>query len=187
MQQIVSTPRPFARAVAGLTGLAGSIVAAAALLALPGFVSPSRASDVATPAPAFSLARRGGGEVSLDQLRGKVVLINFWATWCGPCRKEMPLLDQLQKKYSPLGFTLLGVNVEEDGRLFDTFLRDVPVSFPILLDPANGVSKLYQVEAMPSTVIIDRKGNVRYIHQGYQPGDENKYQDVIRALVRERA
>lgn len=187
MQQPVYESRSFARALAGVSGLIGSIIAAAGLLAVPGLVSPSRASDVATPAPAFTLARRGGGEVALADLRGQVVLINFWATWCGPCRKEMPLLEQLQKKYAPLGFTMLGVNVEADGRLFDTFLRDVPVTFPILLDPANGVSKLYNVEAMPSTVIVDRKGNVRYVHQGYQPGDEGKYQDVIRALVRERA
>ena len=189
MQQTVTVTDTgsFRRAAAGIAGLIGSIVTAAGLLALPGLVSPSRASDVATPAPAFALERRGGGKVALADLKGQVVLINFWATWCGPCRKEMPLLDQLQKKYAPLGFTLLGVNVEEDGRLFDAFLKDVPVSFPILLDPANGVSKLYNVEAMPSTVIVDRKGNVRYVHQGYQPGDEQKYQDMIRALVRERA
>ena len=71
--------------------------------------------------------------------------------------------------------------------MMETFLKDVPVTFPILLDPANGISKLYNVSAMPSTVIVDRKGNIRYIHQGYQPGDESKYQDMIRQLIRERA
>jgi thiol-disulfide isomerase/thioredoxin len=187
MQQTLSDPGSLRRAAAGITGVIGSILVAAALLAVPGLVAPSQASAVATPAPPFTLDRRGGGRVALADLRGKVVLINFWATWCGPCRKEMPLLEQIQKKYGPLGFTMLGVNVEEDGRLFDAFLKDVPVTFPILLDPANGVSKLYNVSAMPSTVIVDRKGNVRYIHQGYQPGDEGKYQDMIRTLIRERA
>ena len=71
--------------------------------------------------------------------------------------------------------------------MMDAFLKDVPVSFPILLDPANGVSKLYNVSAMPSTVIVDRMGNIRYLHQGYKPGDESAYQDMIRQLIRERA
>ncbi|MBL8225582.1 MAG: TlpA family protein disulfide reductase [Chromatiales bacterium] len=186
MQQAADQHRPFRRALAGITGLAGSLVAAAALLAVPGIFATSHASGAAGPAPQFTLEQRGGGSVSLADLKGKVVLVNFWATWCGPCRKEMPLLEQIHRKYAPLGLVMVGVNVEEDGRLFDTFLKDVPVSFPILLDPKNGVSKLYDVAAMPSTVIIDRKGNIRYVHQGYQPGDENAYQDMVRTLIRER-
>lgn len=147
---------------------------------------PVVAGEAAGPAADFSLPSRGGPPVALSALRGQVVLINFWATWCGPCRKEMPLLEQIQKKYAPLGFTMLGINVEEDTTHMEAFLGDVPVSFPVLLDPANRVSKLYEVAAMPSTVIIDRKGNIRYIHQGYQAGDESRYQDVIRQLIRER-
>jgi peroxiredoxin len=147
---------------------------------------PVVAGEAAGPAADFSLPSRGGPSVALSALRGQVVLINFWATWCGPCRKEMPLLEQIQKKYAPLGFTMLGINVEEDTTHMEAFLGDVPVSFPVLLDPANRVSKLYEVAAMPSTVIIDRKGNIRYIHQGYQAGDESRYQDVIRQLIRER-
>ena len=165
-----------------LSRLLGFLCIAATLVA-----APVMAGDAAAPAADFSLKSRSGEAVSLGALKGQVVLINFWATWCGPCRKEMPLLEQIQKKYAPLGFTMLGVNVEEDTRLMDAFLKDVPVTFPILLDPANGVSKLYDVAAMPSTVIVDRKGNVRYIHQGYKPGDESKYQDVIRQLIREKA
>ncbi|MEO7387814.1 MAG: TlpA disulfide reductase family protein [Gammaproteobacteria bacterium] len=158
----------------------------AALLAAP-VVAGNATGGAVAPAAEFKLTSRAGAPVALSGLKGQVVLINFWATWCGPCRKEMPLLEQIQKKYAPLGFTMLGVNVEEDTRLMDTFLNDVPVSFPILLDPANGVSKLYNVSAMPSTVIVDRKGNVRFVHQGYQPGDEGKYQDMIRQLIREKA
>ncbi len=163
-------------------GVLGSLIVAMACL-------PAGAGAEAAPGPAaeFRLASRAGKPVALSDLKGQVVLVNFWATWCGPCRKEMPLLEQIHKKYGPLGFVMLGVNVEEDTRLMDTFLKDVPVSFPILLDPANGVSKLYSVSAMPSTVIIDRKGRVRFIHQGYVPGDESKYQDMIRQLIRERA
>ena len=81
----------------------------------------------------------------------------------------------------------LGVNVEENSGDGKAWLRDRPVSFPVLYDPQNGVSKQYDVVAMPSTVLIGRKGNVRYLHHGYQPGYENDYQDQVRSLVRERS
>jgi len=159
----------------------------ALLIVLQLFTMPALGSGEIRPAPDFTLPVRGGGELQLSELRGQVVLVNFWATWCGPCRKEMPLLDELYRKYQGLGFTLLGVNVEADGRLADGFLAETPVSFPILLDAESRVSSLYEVSAMPSTVIVDRQGNVRLVHFGYQPGDEQKYQDTIRALIRERA
>jgi len=138
-----------------------------------------------TSAPAFTLTARGGGDVSLQQYHGQVVMINFWASWCGPCRTEMPLLDSIYKKYNKLGFTLLGVNVEPDSRAAEDWLKQTPVSFPILFDKDSKVSKLYQVAGMPSTVIIDRTGKVRWLHKGFTPGAENEYMDQIRALVRE--
>ena len=107
-------------------------------------------------------------------------MVNFWATWCGPCQQEMPLLDQMYKKYKPAGFTLIGVNVDKDSPAVKELLARKPVSFPVLLDPANQVSKAYHVDEMPSSVIIDRKGQIRYVHRGYKPGDENDYQDLIR-------
>jgi thiol-disulfide isomerase/thioredoxin len=112
-------------------------------------------------------------------------MINFWATWCGPCRQEMPLLEQMYKKYRPMGFTLLGVTVEPDPAGAEDWLKETPVSFPILFDRENRVSKLYNVSGMPSSVLIDRKGHVRYLHRGYKPGDENTYLNHIRALVKE--
>jgi len=157
---------------------AALIVAVAIPLAAPGASSNG-------PAPQFTLAARGGNEVSLAQYRGKVVMINFWASWCGPCRQEMPLLENIYKKYGKLGFTLLGVNVEPDSKAADDWLKQTPVSFPILYDKESKVSKLYDVAGMPSTVIIDRKGNVRVLHKGYKPGDENEYLDSIRSLIRE--
>jgi thiol-disulfide isomerase/thioredoxin len=137
------------------------------------------------PAPNFSLASRGGGSLSLAQYKGQVVMINFWATWCGPCRQEMPLLDAMYKKYKPMGFTLIGVNVEPDSKAADGFLAKVPVTFPVAFDPDSKVSTLYRVQGMPSSVIVDRKGNVRVVHKGYRPGDENAYLDHIRKLLRE--
>ena len=136
-------------------------------------------------APSFSLPSRSGDSVSLEQLKGQVVMLNFWASWCGPCRQEMPLLDQMHKRYSSLGFTLLGVNVEANTKDAERWLTETPVSFPVLFDKESKVSKLYDVNAMPSTVFIDRKGNVRYLHRGYKPGDESEYLNQIRALLKE--
>jgi peroxiredoxin len=144
-------------------------------------------APAAAPAPDFTLPQRAGGELSLAGLRGQVVLINFWATWCGPCRKEMPLLEQIWLRYKALGFTLLGVNVEEDSAGAVKWLEGSPVSFPVLFDRQNRVSKLYDVTAMPSTVIVDRKGQVRFVHYGYTEGTENAYQDQVRTLIREKA
>ena len=147
--------------------------------------SLSLAGDGSGPAPGFSLGARGGKSLALSELKGQVVMINFWATWCGPCRQEMPLLEQMYKKYRAMGFTLLGVNVEPDPVGAEDWLKETPVSFPILFDRENRVSKLYNVSGMPSSVLIDRKGNVRYLHRGYKPGDENTYLNHIRALVKE--
>lgn len=157
----------------------------AALTAALAIALPALAGPEGGPAPAFTLAARGGHDVTLAQYHGQVVMINFWASWCGPCRQEMPLLESIYKKYNKLGFTLLGVNVEPDSKAADDWLKDTPVSFPILYDKDSKVSKLYDVAGMPSTVIIDRSGKLRKIHRGYKPGDENEYLDSIRALVRE--
>lgn len=136
-------------------------------------------------APDFGLPDAAGQTVSLSDFEGQVVLINFWASWCGPCREEMPLLNALHERYEPMGFTMLGVNVEEDSTAADRFLNGTPVSFPILYDRENAVSQLYDVIAMPSTVIVDRQGQIRYIHHGYEAGNEHEYQDQIRTLIRE--
>jgi len=152
----------------------------AALLA-----TPALAVAPAGPAPAFRLDSMAGKPISLEQYKGQVVMINFWASWCGPCRQEMPILEKLQAKYKPMGFAMIGVNVEPDSSLAANWLKATPVTFPILFDTRSEVSKLYSVAGMPTTVIIDRKGNLRWLHRGYKPGDENEYLDQIRALVRE--
>jgi peroxiredoxin len=160
--------------------IAAMIAALALALSLPALADPS-----GSPAPPFTLGARGGKDVSLAQFKGQVVMLNFWASWCGPCRQEMPLLEDIYKKYNKLGFTLLGVNVEPDSNAANDWLKQTPVSFPILYDKESKVSKLYDVLGMPSTVIIDRAGRIRVLHRGYKPGDENGYLDSIRALIRE--
>jgi peroxiredoxin len=145
----------------------------------------SLAANQPSMAPDFTLKSREGVNIKLSELRGQVVMVNFWASWCGPCRQEMPLLEQLFERYQSLGFTLLGVNVDEDRAAADKMLRDIPVSFPILYDERGKVSKQYQVKAMPSTFMVDRDGRIRYLHKGYKSGYEDDYQQQIRELLRE--
>ena len=147
-----------------------------------GAASTAVAADTA---PDFTLKSRDGTNLRLSELRGQVVMINFWASWCGPCRQEMPLLDALFEQYEPLGFTLLGVNVEQDTADAERLLKDAPVSFPVLYDPDNSVTKAYDVVAMPSTILVDRDGNMRFVHHGYKPGYEDDYQAQIRELIKE--
>ena len=146
---------------------------------------PALAASTSSPAPDFLLDSNTGKPVKLSQYKGDVVMINFWATWCGPCRQEMPLLESIYKQYKGKRFTLLGVNVEPDSKPAEDWLKKTPVSFPVLFDKESKVSNLYKVSGMPSTVFVDRKGFVRVIHQGYKPGDENEYMNSIRTLMRE--
>lgn len=150
-------------------------------------VGAAAVADIDTPsaAPDFTLKSATGENLRLSDLRGEVVMINFWASWCGPCRQEMPLLDEIYSQYKPMGFTILGVNVEEDTTKARKMLQDNPVDFPVLFDKQSEVSKLYNIVAMPSTILVDRDGNVRYLHRGYKPGFEDAYQQQVRTLIRE--
>jgi thiol-disulfide isomerase/thioredoxin len=151
------------------------------------FVLPAFAASSSGPAPGFSLTGRNGKTIDLAQFKGQVVMINFWATWCDPCRKEMPLLEDIYKKYKPMGFTLIGVNVEPKTGDPEGWLSKLPkpVTFPVAFDVDSKVSKLYKVKGMPTTVFIDRKGNVREVHISYKAGDENLYLSQIRSLLKE--
>lgn len=167
-----------------LRRMVGSVrtLAAAMLVTLAGSAAAVTLED---HAPDFTLKSLDGANLRLEEYRGQVVLINFWASWCGPCRQEMPLLDRLHQRYVDTGFAVLGVNVEGDARPAQDLIDKIPVSFPVLIDEGQTVSELYKLEAMPSTVVVDRDGVVRYIHRGYKPGDEAKYVEVVKALIRE--
>jgi peroxiredoxin len=136
-------------------------------------------------APDFALRSNSGENIRLSEYRGDVVMINFWATWCGPCRQEMPLLDELYGRYERVGFNLLGVNIDDDSSRAMRMVEELGVRFPVLFDERKEVSRLYNVEAMPATILVDREGKVRHVHHGYKPGYEEMYLDQIRALLRE--
>jgi len=145
----------------------------------------SFATAVGGSAPDFTLKSKSGKNIKLSEHRGDVVMINFWASWCGPCRQEMPALEQLYRKYKDLGFVILGVNIDDDSNNAISMLNKSPVSFPILFDKNKKTSELYDVKAMPTTYLIDRNGNLRYLHKAYKPGYEVKYAEQIKTLVRE--
>jgi len=156
-------------------------------LVFSAFAATSLASSGLTgsSAPDFALKSSSGENLRLSEFRGDVVMVNFWATWCGPCRQEMPLLDELYSRYGRVGFSLLGVNIDDNESKAMEMVSDLGVTFPVLFDSRKEVSKLYDVDAMPVTVLIDREGKVRYVHQGYKPGYEEMYLDQIRSLLRE--
>ncbi len=149
-------------------------------------VKPAYSLETDSVAADFTLKSNAGKNIRLSEQRGQVVMVNFWASWCGPCRKEMPLLNDLYNKYHKLGFNLLGVNIDEDPKLAEKVLVDIPVNFPILLDSKNSVSELYGIDAMPTTVLIDRNGKVRHLHRGFKSGYELTYEQQIKALIKER-
>ena len=135
-------------------------------------------------APDFTLHTMNGPNMRLQEQRGKVVMINFWATWCGPCRQEMPHLDRLYDKYKSSGFVLMGINVDDDTRNAAAVAAKLGVRFPVLLDTDKQVSRLYDLSTMPSTVIVDRDGKVRYVHRGYLSGYEDTYDKQVRELLK---
>ncbi len=137
------------------------------------------------PAPDFTLRRLDGPNLRLQEQRGQVVLVNFWATWCGPCRQEMPHLNRLYEKYRPSGFVLLGVNIDENERAAAELATRLGLKFPVLLDTDKRVSRLYDLNAMPATVLIDRDGRARFLHRGYREGMEQTYEQQIRDLLKE--
>jgi cytochrome c biogenesis protein CcmG/thiol:disulfide interchange protein DsbE len=142
----------------------GAVVAAVAVL-LTACGSASGASGGATPgarqAPAFSLKGLDGQDHSLSGYRGKVVMINFWATWCVPCRAEMPDIEHEYRAHRDAGLVVLGIDPREGQDPATQFVHDLGVSYPILFDPKGQVYDSYQVTALPQTFIVDRRGSIR--------------------------
>jgi peroxiredoxin len=175
---ITSALRRAARVPAGSLRVVASIAFAIVAGTASSAIAP------ATAAPDFTLHAMGGPNLRLKEQRGRVVMVNFWATWCGPCRQEMPQLNRLYEKYKSSGFVLLGVNVDDDVAKAAELAAKLGVTFPVLLDTEKTVSKLYDVSTMPSTMIIDRDGKVRYVHRGYLAGYEDNYEKQIRELLK---
>lgn len=140
---------------------------------------------VGQPAADFALRSLSHDNIRLSEQVGEVVLLNFWATWCGPCRQEMPLLEEIYQKYRRAGLVLLSVNIDEDAAQAAEMARTLGVSYPVLMDSRHEVTKAYQIGVMPVTVLIDRAGTIRYVSEGFKPGYESRYTDKLRELLNE--
>ncbi|MFI5372658.1 MAG: TlpA family protein disulfide reductase [Candidatus Eisenbacteria bacterium] len=120
-----------------------------------------------TRAPAFALPARQGA-VALDSLRGRVVLIDFWASWCDPCRQSFPWMDSLRARLGPRGFEVVAIDLDKDRSLAEEFLDRHPVRFPVGFDPDGRVAEAYHVSAMPSSFVVGPDGEILMTHAGFE-------------------
>lgn len=135
--------------------------------------------------PSIDLPDRKGKKVDLKELRGKVVVVDFWASWCGPCREEMPVLEVLHEKYSEQGLVIVGVNIDNSPKKMNKFLAGSSASFRIVHDPKLKVASKYEPETMPSSYFIGRDGKLRYVHEGFRKKDAAELEERIKALLAE--
>jgi thiol-disulfide isomerase/thioredoxin len=154
------------------------------LLSLPA-MSAGLKAVTPKPAPALSFTLLSGKPLDIGNLRGQVILINFWATWCPPCRKEMPSLDRLDKMESGRQFTVLAVNVKEQVDLVEHFLEEMPLSFPIALDEDGKLAKAWRVFVYPTSYLIDKQGQIRFSLSGTLEWDDPEVVEVIEQLMLE--
>ena len=142
--------------------------------------------------PAFKLSGlrdKRDKPVDLKSLkkRNKVIILDFWASWCGPCREAMPILDKIYSKYKKKGVTVIGINVDNDKGSGRKFTDEVKVQFPLVFDDGQKVSGKVGVPAMPSSYILDSSGKVRFIHKGFYPGDDKKFEAEIVELLKSKS
>ena len=146
--------------------------------------SPVFALDKGNIAPQFNAPSMGGGDVSLASFKGRVVYLDFWASWCGPCRKSVPWLSELQKKYAEEGLVVLAVNEDSKRENAEKFLQDIHPAFTPLFDSEGAIAKSYAPPSMPSSYLIDRNGEVTAIFKGFHDGDEAQIESEIKTLLK---
>lgn len=135
-------------------------------------------------APNFKLKTLDNKTIRLSSYKGKVVYLDFWASWCEPCRKSFPEMRKLQRKYKKKGLRVITINLDKDKKELRRFLREFRINFPVALDPQGKIARRYGVKAMPSSYLIDRKGRIRYVHLGFLQKDKKKTEDRIKKLLK---
>ena len=144
------------------------------------------ALGIGSAAPSLSAPSSDGRMLSLDQFRGQVVYVDFWASWCAPCREAMPVLDTLQQRYRARGFTVIGVNVDTDRKSAQRMLDQLVPVFPIVFDPKGLWPEAFGLRDMPSSFLIDAAGVVRYVEKGFREKDVPQIEAAIKAALGEK-
>lgn len=147
---------------------------------------PARAVEPNQAAPLFTAkSLQAADAIELARYRGQVVLLDFWASWCGPCRQSLPALEALRKEFGDAGFEVIAVNLDEKQQDGLDFLKKYPVTYPIVQDAPGRIARLYGVRTMPMSYLIDRQGVVRQVHQGFNKKDVPHLQAAVAELVGE--
>ncbi len=164
----------------------GRSVVATLALAVGLSAGPAQAAPAAAAAPPVSLSDRDGRPVRLADLFGRVLVVDFWASWCGPCKQSFPALDALYAELHPRGLEVLAVSVDESRKDADAFLAAHPQRMTVLFDPEAKAAEAFGVDGMPSTFVIDRQGRIRARHEGYTPGVTATIRRQVEALLAEK-
>ena len=135
------------------------------------------------PAPNFSLPTLDGGTVELAKHKGEVVYIDFWATWCPPCRKSFPWMEEMHKKYEDLGLKIIAISLDGKRAPVELFLKSMPASFTIAHDPQGKSADTYKLKGMPTSYLIDRDGNIQSSHTGFRESDKQKLEKHMKKLL----
>jgi len=165
--------------VGSASTLARALLAAAALAC----AAAASAVGVGESAPSFVLPTAAGDSVALDKLRGRVVYVDFWASWCGPCRRSFPWMNDMQQKYGARGFTIVGVNVDKRRADAARFLEQTPAAFTVVYDEAGRTPEAFGVKGMPSSYLVDAAGKVVAVESGFRDEQKPVLEERIRALL----